>query len=142
MALDRSYVLEKLKRVYPDGVIYRDTYTLKAVSSRVHVFIHSLARSEGMSDAQWLTAQGFCWRDWEADMDQGEGEWNADSPAALADSILRRYPLIGQYELSGEEFSSLFSAATVAALFSSSPNGRAFSSISYSRVGSVTARNS
>ena len=65
-----------------------------------------------MSDAQWLTAQGFCWRDWEADMDQGEGEWNADSPAALADSILRRYPLIGQYELSGEEFSSLFAAAT------------------------------
>ena len=115
MALDKSLVLEKLKKVYPDGVIYKEAYTPKAVTTPVHYSIHAIARSEGKTDSQWLTDNGFIWRKTgycEAEMKTRDIEWKADSPAMLADSILRRYPLIGQYELTDAEFSTLFSAAT------------------------------
>lgn len=114
MALEQSYVLEKLKKVYPDGVIYKETYTLKTVTAPVHYSIHAMAKSEGKSDTQWLIDHGFSWCETgycEADMKNRDSEWKTGSPAALADSILRRYPLIGQYELSDAEFSSMFSAA-------------------------------
>ena len=115
MALDKSLVLERLKKVYPDGVIYKEAYTLKAVTTSVHVSIHMIARSEGKTDSQWLTDNGFLWRETgycEAEMKTRDCKWKADSPAELADSILRRYPLIGQYELNDAEFSAMFSAAT------------------------------
>ena len=115
MALDKTIVLERLHKVYPDGVIYKETYTMKAITAPVHYSIYSIAKSEGKSEKQWLTDNGFIWRETgycEADMKTRDTEWKADSPTELADSILRRYPLIGQYELSDGEFSAMFSAAT------------------------------
>lgn len=113
--LDKERVLEILKRAFPDGVIYRDIYSPRRVTTPVYVYVRKAAKDEGMVFSQWLAANGFIWKETgycESDMKLRENEWKDNSPLAVADSILRRYPLIGQYELSEAEFSAMFSAAT------------------------------
>lgn len=119
--MNKEYIIYKLSQFYPDKIIYRETWPHKPYNDlqrndqRVYTYVDQLAESEKITVIKWLNNNGFVWRETgycEPKMKSYGGEWKADSPRNLATSILRRYPLIGQYELSVEEYRLLFDAAT------------------------------
>ena len=59
MVLDKERVLEILKRAFPDGVIYRDIYSPRRVTTPVYVYVRKAAKDEGMVFSQWLAANGL-----------------------------------------------------------------------------------
>lgn len=114
MAIAKETILQHLKKIYPDGIIFKDTYTVKRVTVQLHHAVYSAAKGTGQTTSQWLQANGFIWRETgyvEADMQGFQSEWNDKTAALLADSILRRYPLIGQYVWKPEEYDMVFSKA-------------------------------
>ncbi len=114
MATEKETILQYLKKLYPEGVIYKDDFTPKHLGIKLHLAVRRAAKEAEKTAPQWLQANGFSWRETgyvEADMHSGQTEWRNDSVVALSDSILRRYPLIGQYVWTPEEYENVFSAA-------------------------------
>ena len=114
MATAKETILQYLKKLYPEGVIYKDNFTPKHLGIKLHLAVRRAAKEAEQPVSQWLQANGFSWRETgyvEADMHSGQTEWRNDSVVALSDSILRRYPLIGQYVWTPEEYENVFSAA-------------------------------
>lgn len=106
MAITKEEVLHRLEQIYPDRIIYKETYTTKTIGMPYHVTIHSFAKSSDQSDKQWLQENGFSWKETgysEGDMRFHDYQINRENAVALADSIMRCFPLIGQYTPSLEE---------------------------------------
>lgn len=61
MALQKDVVLAQLKKVFPDGIIYREMYTIRRVGAAIHVSVHTLAKEAGQTTVQWLQINGFTW---------------------------------------------------------------------------------
>ena len=111
---DEKAVVAALQKLYPDGVIFPEEYNTKKLGVVLHLSIHQLAKEAGLSRTQWLEQHGFRWLETgfvEADMQGRDRETVRTGAVELCDSILRKYPLIGQYEPSDEEFQMMFSAA-------------------------------
>ena len=112
---DEEFVISALEKYYPDRVIFREEYNLKNLGAAVHHGVFRLAKEAGTTPPQWLEKHGFQWRETgfvEADMQQSDREIVHGDAVELSNSILRKYPLIGQYEPSEEEFDLLFTSAT------------------------------
>lgn len=111
---DEETVVAALQKHYPDRVIFPEEYNTKKLGVMVHLGVYQLAKEAGLSRTQWLEQQGFQWRETgfvEADMQERDREIVRTGAVELCDSILRKYPLVGQYEPSDEEFRMLLFAA-------------------------------
>ena len=109
-------VLERLKAAFPDGVIYDEEY-LKKLGIPLTREIHRLFRAAGQTRLQWLAAHGYTWKETgyvESDM----RAWDVEIPAepadafALADGVLKKYPLAGEYVLTDGEAQLLYQSAS------------------------------
>ncbi len=110
-------VLERLKAVFLDGVIYTERYSPRNLGVVLTQEVRRLSRASGQSSVQWLTAKGFTWKETgyvEPDMLPREGEIPEapEDAFALADGVFRRYPLAGEYVLSDEEERLLYLSAS------------------------------
>ena len=111
---DEETVVAALQKHYPDRVIFPEEYNTKKLGVMVHLGVYQLAKEAGLSRTQWLEQHGFQWRETgfvEADMQERDREIVRTGAVELCDSILRKYPLVGQYEPSDEEFRMLLFAA-------------------------------
>ena len=123
MSNEKNLILEQLQHVFPDGIVYRETFKSQAIAEILHskeaarsilAKVSRLARAESLSSIQWLQENGFVWRETgyiEKDMLLRECEFKRDSAVALADSIFRMYPLAGQYSMTREDKDMLIPAA-------------------------------
>ena len=113
---EEEFVIPALHKIFPDGVIYREQNSPRFLGVPVHHSIYTCAKETGLTVPLWLEQHGFQWREIgfiEGDMlEHGDRQIISTDTFTLSDSILRKYPLIGQYEPSDREFDALFSAAT------------------------------
>lgn len=54
MAIAKETILQHLKKIYPDGIIFKDTYTVKRVTVQLHHAVYSAAKGTGQTTSQWL----------------------------------------------------------------------------------------
>lgn len=114
--MTENEVLERLKTAFPDGIIYNEEY-LKKLGIPLTREIHRLFRAAGQTRLQWLAAHGYIWKETgyiESDMRARNVEIPAE-PAdafALADGVLKKYPLAGEYVLSDGEADLLYQSAS------------------------------
>ena len=114
MAVTREQILTQLEQRFPERVIHPETYTPKNVGAIYQIGIRKLAKEQKLTQAQWLQANGFVWRETgyvEPDMRPYSDVLKQDSAVALADSVMRCYPLIGAYEPSGADWVKLITLA-------------------------------
>lgn len=100
MAISKEDVLARLEQVYPDRIIYRERFCSKVLSLTLEFRIFDLAKEAGQTYVQWLRDHGFEWREtgyMEPDMCSADVTLDDQNTVAFCDSLLRRYPLIGQY---------------------------------------------
>ncbi len=115
MAMTEEQVLERLKAVFPDGVIYNEEY-LKKLGIPLTREIHRIFRAAGQTRLQWLAAHGYTWKETgyiEPDMLVRDIELpNPPQDAfALADWVFKKYPLAGEYVLTDGEADLLYQSA-------------------------------
>lgn len=114
MAVTREQILAQLKARFPDRIIYPETYTPKMVGAIYQIGIRKLSKEQNLTQMQWLQENGFIWRETgyvEPDMRPYNSTIKRNNPFTLADSIIRRYPVIGAYEPDESERTALFSIA-------------------------------
>ncbi len=114
MAVTREQILAHLKIQFPDRVIHPETYTLKMVGAIYQLGIRKLAKEQKLTQGQWLQENGFLWRETgyvEPDMRSYSDAIKRNGAVALADSVMRCYPLIGAYEPSEAERGELLAFA-------------------------------
>ena len=114
MSLSKEQIIDRLVALFRDRVIHLEKYNPQKVSIELSQGIRKLSRPEGMSSIQWLTANGFIWKETgyvEEDMREGDSPISHEDAYSLAETVMRRYPLVGQYELSSDEMSMLLLAA-------------------------------
>ena len=109
-------VLDRLKEMFPDGIIYEEEYNKLGVSA-VTYKIHNLSKAAGQTRVQWLSAQGYTWKAVgyvEPDMRPRNVEIPSDPKDAftLADGIFKKYPLAGEYVLTNQEAEMLYQSAS------------------------------
>ena len=112
--LSEVELVEKLKKLYPDRVIYTDTYLKRAGSLSYEIY--KQAKNSQKSRIEWLADHGFIWRETgyvEPDMVYRDIESDIDKTSAfsIADFIFKRFPLAGEYILSDEEATVLYQSA-------------------------------
>lgn len=108
-------IVSKLKRIFPDGVIYADQYLKKV--KKLSFPIYKLAKAAGVGRERWLNDHGFIWKETgyiEADMEprQVSPPKGPEDLTGLAAFVFESYPLAGQYRLSKDEEESVYQAAS------------------------------
>ncbi len=114
MAVTKEQILLHLQARFPDRIIYPETYTPKMVGPIYQIGIRKLAKEENLTQTQWLQKNGFIWHETgyiELDMRPNNYEIKRNDVFALADSVIRRYSLVGVYEPDESERTALFSVA-------------------------------
>lgn len=106
-------LLEQLNGIFPTTVIFAEQYL--QISPMIASEVRKLAKSEGLTSAQWLTEKGFIWKATgyiEPDMSGQEGTAPQEIDAfSIADYVLRSYPLAGEYHPTDLEVELLYRSA-------------------------------
>lgn len=115
MALSEANLIDKLKKLYPDGLIYADQYIKK--TGLLTYEIHKQAKACQKTRIEWLADHGFNWKETgyvEPDMSYRNVKTDFDKTDAfsIADYVFRRFPLAGEYMLTGKEDLLLYQAAS------------------------------
>ena len=122
MIADEKKLIEALKKIFPEHIIYTDVYFEKDKSRRLDAAIdfsvYRLAKREGKTRGQWLTDHGFLWKETgyvepdlrERDINRPTGDPDAFS---IADYVFRKYPLAGEYIPTREEEKILYQSAAL-----------------------------
>ena len=61
MALSESEAVEKLQKLFPNKVIFADQYLKQ--TGVLSYEIHKIAKATGQTRAEWLSEQGFVWKE-------------------------------------------------------------------------------
>lgn len=113
--IDERNLIERIDKIFPGRTIYAQSYMRDVGILGIEVRKH--AKERNMSSIQWLTSQGFSWKETgyvEPDMrPQSCTPCQGKNAGALeiADSLFRRFPLVGEYCLTNEENEILYQAA-------------------------------
>lgn len=108
-------IVVKLKRLFPDHIIYADQYLKKV--GKLSFPIYKLAKAAGVGRVQWLEEHGFLWKETgyiEDDMELRQillPKCPGD-PTQLAAYVFERFPLAGQYRLDKAEEECVYQAAS------------------------------
>ena len=101
IATNTDVIIDKLQKIFPTKIIYEEQY-IKQAGVSLTFEIHKQAKVCHQTYIQWLTANGFTWKETgyiEPDMRLRES--NEESPNcdafAIADYVFRRYPLAVEY---------------------------------------------
>lgn len=114
MSISAEAIVKRLAAQFPDGIIYKNDYKLAVIGVDTDYAIHKAAKAEGVTRVQWLKAHGFDWRETgyvEPDMRPHNVVIDNSSAYTLANSVIERYPLAGQYDPSPEEMKMLMTTA-------------------------------
>ena len=114
MAITAADVINRLKTLFPNGIIYEEQY--RKHTGALSFEIYKQAKTKQMSSIQWLTSNGFVWKNTgyvEPDLRYRElskptGDFDA---FAIANYVFTRYPLAGEYVPSADEDQLLYRSA-------------------------------
>lgn len=113
MSTSRADIIDKLHKLFPDGIIYAEEYKEIGYSGYM---IHKMAKENHQTSMQWLMTNGFRWK--ETGYVEGNMRYREISkPDAIknafeiADYVFRHYPLAGEYIPSIEEEQLLYESA-------------------------------
>lgn len=123
MMTEEEKLLRILKEAFPQGIIYADEYFLKDMkgidfNKKNRGFGYSvrrLSKAVGLSREEWLSERGFVWKETgyvEPDMKTQEAERRGSGAFAVADYVLRTYPLAGEYIPTPSESEELYQTAS------------------------------
>lgn len=116
MAMSADAIIDKLQKVFPTKIIYEEQY-IKQAGVSLSFEIHKQAKACQQTYVQWLTANGFIWKETgyiEPDMRVREAAEETPScdAFAIADFVFRKYPLAGEYILTDSEERILYQSAS------------------------------
>lgn len=114
MAMLEIDVVNKLKQLFPNGIIYEEQY--RKHTGALSFEIYRQAKSHQMSSVQWLISSGFIWKNTgyvEPDLRHRDIAKPEGSPDAfsIANYVFSRYPLAGEYVPSADEDRLLYQSA-------------------------------
>lgn len=114
MAITAADVINRLKTLFPNGIIYEEQY--RKHTGALSFEIYKQAKTKQMSSIQWLTSNGFVWKNTgyvEPDLRYRElSKPTGDIDAfAIANYVFTRYPLAGEYIPSLDEDQLLYRSA-------------------------------
>ena len=114
MAISATDLIKKLNTLFPNGVIFEEQYQ-KHVGALSYE-IYKQAKASQMSSVQWLTANGFTWKNTgyvEPDLRYRDAPKPEEDLGAfsLANYVFSRYPLAGEYVPSATEDQLLYQSA-------------------------------
>lgn len=114
MRITEKELIKALENDFPNRVIFAEQHNHGSPLLNYEIYKH--AKVEGLSSVQWLISRGFLWKETgyiEPDMVFGDVPALAEDISAfqLADYILKKYPLAGEYHLSNKEDALLYQSA-------------------------------
>lgn len=110
-AFSPEQLTDRLRGIYPDRVIYRDSFTIGIVGEPLMHQLSYFAEEAGQTSVQWLADHGFDWRETgytEDDMRPQEHELEGGDAFSIADHVFRTYPLAGQFIPTREQQTTVF----------------------------------
>lgn len=114
MAITAVDVINKLKVLFPNGIIYEEQYLKR--TGALSFEVHKQAKASQMTRVQWLASNGFAWKDTgyvEPDLcyrDVAKPTGDLDA-FAIANYVFTRYPLAGEYVPTFAEDQLLYQSA-------------------------------
>ena len=114
MAITAADVINKLKVLFPNGIIYEEQYLKR--TGALSFEVHKQAKASQMTRVQWLASNGFAWKDTgyvEPDLcyrDAVKPIGDLDA-FAIANYVFTRYPLAGEYVPTFAEDQLLYQSA-------------------------------
>ena len=128
MAVSTESIVKQLMHFFPDKIIYKQEYSYELVGYALDHEIRRAFKAAGIPRGQWLREQGFDWREYgyvEKDMrSRSDIAIDTSGAFALADSVIRKCALLGEYEPSEEEMGMLLQAAQTAFQKATWDNGK------------------